>query len=273
MPTSVQSQVMSTVHLYSCHVARSANSTSRDLLRRHVLLHKVRDPRTLVSCDACHANKTKCSGRPPCSLCTRRGVNCTFRDRSRRFKGSPTRDGTKPVNPSSCQDGQDEPSSHISSTPSNALTEAFHGAEKGDLSTNLDFFRNLTIVPTQRTPGRDYQPMGAGMEAVYETLIAGYSSLNEVLQESHVLRAWVADSSAAYFKDLHIRWPVLHAPTFDMKQDPLPLTATVCMIGTWLQSPPTSADRLYALRVHEFLVQGFLQDIVRMHWRLRGMYG
>ncbi|CAM1508856.1 Fc.00g025950.m01.CDS01 [Cosmosporella sp. VM-42] len=223
----------------------------KDLLRRHVLLHEVRNPRAAVSCDACRTNKTKCSGGPSCSLCTRRGILCSL-----------NQDVSKPVHTSSDQDGEAVSDSQEASTLGSSLTEAVRGAEKGARSANLDFFSNLTIVPTQRRPRADFQPIGAGMEGIYEMLVAGHSSLNEVLQESHELKAWVAKSGAAYLQYFHIRWPVLHAPTLEIEQDPLLLTATVCMIGAWLQGPEISVDRFYALRVHEFLLQRFLQDIV-----------
>lgn len=229
-----------------------------------MLLHEEPTPRAAVSCDACRTNKTKCSGGPPCSLCTRRGINCTFRGR-RRAQRSLNQDRPGASHTPSSQYEEDGPSSHHEPpSPRNASTEPLHSAEKEDISANSkDFLRNLTIIPTQRRPRRDVQPVGAGMETIYEALLAGSSSLHEIMLRSRELRAWVAESSATYLRDFHVRWPALHAPTFDIEHDPLPLTATVCMIGAWFRGPTISGDRFYALRVHEFFLQRFLQGIVR----------
>lgn len=262
-----ESHVHSIAYLCTCHVSCSANLTSRDLLRRHMLLHEEPTPRAAISCDACRANKTKCSGGPPCSLCTRRGVNCTFRGR-RRAQRLLNQDRSGTSHTPSSQDEEDGPSPHIATSSlskalSKASTELPRSVEKEDLPANpKDFLRNLTIIPTQRERRRDIQPVGAGMETVYEALLAGSSSLNEILQGSRELRAWVADSSATYLREFHVRWPALHAPTFDIEHDSLPLTATICMIGAWFRGPTISIDRFYVLRTHEFLLQRFLQDIV-----------
>ena len=150
----------------------------------------------------------------------------------------------------------------LSSQPEDSFTKAFQDVDEEDLSDNLDFFRNLKIIPTQKISTRAH-PLGAGMEAMYEALVAGYSSLSEILGDSPDLTVWVAKATSAFLKEFHIRWPVLHAPTFDSEEDPLPLAVTVCMIGSWLQSPSSSADRFHALKTHDFLLQRFLQDIVR----------
>ncbi|OJJ42562.1 hypothetical protein ASPZODRAFT_20332 [Penicilliopsis zonata CBS 506.65] len=62
---------------YGCEVCQRRFSR-KELLRRHAAVHELNYTRAVVSCNACHANKTKCSGGPRCSLCARRGINCTF---------------------------------------------------------------------------------------------------------------------------------------------------------------------------------------------------
>ncbi|KAH8674221.1 hypothetical protein BX600DRAFT_547793 [Xylariales sp. PMI_506] len=233
----------------------------KDLHRRHVLLHDTRNPRTAISCDACRANKTKCSGSPLCSFCKRRGIRCTFKGGPRGLQRSMARDGAAPANASSDQVENDVSSLHVGLAHGSTLSDVPSSSEKRTLSANLDFLRSLTVLQRQREPGT-FEPMDAGMGAIHEALIAGHPSLKKVMQLSRESSERVHACSRAYLEDFHIRWPVLHAPTFNVEHDPLPLTAAVCMIGTWFRAPTISIDRFYALRVHEFLVQRFLQDIV-----------
>ncbi|KAK9783892.1 putative C2H2-type domain-containing protein [Seiridium cardinale] len=204
-----------------------------------------------------HLTRHQATHNEPAYICDK----CQ-RQFSRKLQRSSTQDGSQTVQISSSQDEETGSGSGATTAPNDATAEAPRIAGTGALSAHLEFFRNLAIAATERTPGEDFQPTGVGMEAIYETLIAGYPSLSEVLRKLPNLRAWVTESSAAYLRTFHTRWPVLHAMSLDIENDPLPLTATICMIGTWIQSPTISVDRFYALRVHEFLLQRFLQDMI-----------
>ena len=238
--------------------------TARDLLRRHSILHEASHTRIVVSCNACRANKTKCSGGTQCLLCARRGINCTFRSGLGRSKRASTRDGSTAVNASVREDdnnNDDESMLPTSSTPDNFQAKTSLRTE-GELLSNHEFLLNLKIVPSRPVPAREFQPLSPGMEAIYELLVAEKSSLEGAMQESDELRAWVAKCLETYFKSFHLRWPIFNAPTFDVITMPLHVAASICVIGAWLQNSTSWTERFCALRVHGILLQHLLRNLV-----------
>jgi hypothetical protein len=237
----------------------------RDVLRRHSLLHDASHTRTVVSCDACHANKTKCSGGTQCLLCERRGINCTFRGGLHRSKRAPTGDGSTAVNASIREDinnDDDESMLPTNSRPENFLAENSLRRGRELLLPNHELFLNLTIVPSKPGPTSEFQSLSPGIDAIYELLVADKSSLEGAVQESDELQKWVAKCLKTYFNNFHLRWPILHAPTFDVLTVSLPLTASVCVIGSWLQNTAECTERFGALRMHEILLQRLLHNLV-----------
>ncbi|KAK9490960.1 hypothetical protein V1508DRAFT_423353, partial [Lipomyces doorenjongii] len=89
------------------------------------------------------------------------------------------------------------------------------------------------------------------MEAIYELLVAEKSSLEGAVPESGELQEWVAKCLETYFKNFHLRWPIVNAPTFDVITVSLPVAASVCVIGAWLQNSAEWTERFFARRVHE----------------------
>ena len=234
----------------------------RDLLRRHSVVHEASHTRVVISCDVCRANKTKCSGGIPCSLCSRRGINCTFRSNIRRSKRASTGDGSTAVNAS--LSGNGEPVLPPSSRPENIMADNPLRIEGERLLPNEQFFLNLPIVPSKPVPASESQPLSPGMEAIYELVVAEKSSLEGAIEKSDELQEWVTKSLESYFKTFHHRWPIVHAPTFDIGTVPLSLAASVCVIGVWLQNSGKWAERFYALRVHESLLGRLIRDMVRI---------
>jgi hypothetical protein len=236
----------------------------RDVLRRHSLIHEASRTRTVVSCDACRANKTKCSGGTQCLLCARRGINCTFRSDLHRSKRASTVDGSTAVNTSVREDDNnddDESMLLTSSRPENFLAENSLRRE-GELLPNHELFLNLTIVPSKPGPTSEFQSLSPGIEAIYELLVTEKSSLEGAVQESDELQEWISTCLETYFKNFHLRWPILHAPTFDVITVSLPLTASVCVIGEWLQNSAEWTERVGALRMHEILLERLLHNLV-----------
>jgi hypothetical protein len=269
MPAAIQSQVGPAFlpHPGSAAGHDQLTFASRDLLRRHSGLHEASHTRVAISCDACRANKTKCSGGTQCLLCARRGINCTFRSSFRQPKGASTSDGSAAVNASISEDNRnddDESTPPGSSGPENFLTENALSTDGEPLPPTLEFFGNLTIVPSNPAPGSEFQPLAPGIEAIYGLLVAEKSSLEGVIQEFDELQEWLTKYRMAYFRSFHLRWPILHAPTFDIRTVSLPLAASVCVIGAWFQSCEKWTERFYALRVHDILVQRLLQSMVRI---------
>ncbi|KAJ5573264.1 hypothetical protein N7450_010248 [Penicillium hetheringtonii] len=67
-----------------------------DTLRRHLRRdHKVNEPmrRARQACENCHLAKSRCEGGPPCEECTRRNIECTFKDQSKTENKSSSSNG------------------------------------------------------------------------------------------------------------------------------------------------------------------------------------
>ncbi|KAK9319149.1 hypothetical protein V1517DRAFT_61441 [Lipomyces orientalis] len=255
-----------------CNVCQRRFSR-KDVLRRHSLLHEAGHTRTVVSCDACRANKTKCSGGTQCLLCARRGIICAFRSGLHRPKSASTSDGTTAMNASVREDDNnddDESMLPTSSWPESSLTENSLHKEDEFFLPSHQLFLNLTIVPSKPAPTSQLQFLSPGMEGIHELLVAGDSSLETAVQVSDELQKWVAKCLETYFKDFHLRWPIFNAPTFDVKIVSLPLAASVCVIGAWLQNSAEWTERFCALRVHEILLQLLLHNLIDPESMLEG---
>lgn len=240
-------------------------SDPRDILRRHTLLHEASHTPIVVSCNACRANKTKCSGGTPCLLCARRGINCIFGSRLRRPKGASATNGSTAVNVSVDEDDDnDETALPTNPTPEIFQAENLLSAEGELLPSNVEFLQKLTIVPSKQVPTSKFHPMHSGIGSIHDLLVAGKSSLQGAIQDSDELKELVTKHVRTYFTKFHLRWPFLHAPTFDIRTVTLPLAASVCVVGTWLQGGAQFTERAFALRVHEVLLQRLLQDLVRI---------
>lgn len=246
----------------------SAYAAPREVLRRHSVLHDPNHTRVVVSCDACRANKTKCSGGNPCSLCTRRGINCTFRTSNHRLKRAPLGDGSTAVN-AAVREGDDinDGDCEEPTLPTNSkglddisLNETSVCAEQE--APSHEWLQNLSIVPSRPLPMSKLQPFNYGIEAICELLLAERDSLEGSIEESDGLQEWLTESLDTYFKTFHLRWPVLNAPSFDASSASLPLAASVCVIGTWLRNDSKQMERVCALQVHEILMQRFLYNLV-----------
>lgn len=268
MPTAIQSQVRPTF----CFTVNSATGHDRlifalrDLLRRHSILHERSHTRLVVSCNACRANKTKCSGGTPCSLCTRRGINCIFRSRP---NGASTSEEPLAINASSAEEGENyedddrnEPAPLASSSRKKLLTNNTSHSQGDMLSPTVKIFQSLKIVPPRPVQTSNFHPLSHGIQAIYELLIAQQPSLEGAAQVSDELEAAVTKYFTTYSRSFHLRWPILHMPSFDVIPAPLPLAASVCVIGAF-QSSTIWSERFYTLKVHEILLQRLLHDLVR----------
>jgi hypothetical protein len=63
-----------------------------------------------------------------------------------------------------------------------------------------------------------------------------------------------------YLDHFHHRWPVIHIPSFEKGDDPYVLTASVEMIGAWLQG--SCSSKMVALTLHDRLTNHIFQRLV-----------
>ncbi|KEF56861.1 uncharacterized protein A1O9_07051 [Exophiala aquamarina CBS 119918] len=149
------------------------------------------------------------------------------------------------------------------------VAEGIHAAAE-PLPTPVELFLNLTIVPSMSAPESEFQPSTTGIEAIYELLIVEQSSLEGAVQESDDLQESLTMYHVTYLKSSHLRWPVLHGPTFDLVTASLPLAASACAMGAWFQSNQSSDDKFYALRVHDLLLQRLLYNLIDADSNFKG---
>ncbi|EED22985.1 hypothetical protein TSTA_064520 [Talaromyces stipitatus ATCC 10500] len=246
---------------YVCNVCQRQFSR-KDLLRRHASLHEASHTRMVVSCEACRANKSKCSGGTRCSRCARRGIECIYRggppqakrmlrsDESEAEANASVREDTEH------EDGNDELTLLTSSTPETSLSWEV-------LQRNVQFLKTITIVSPQLNPSSGCLPLGQGMEGIYELLIAEESSLEVAMEKSDGMKGHVSRYTQIYLKNFHLRWPILHGPTLSNEIDSisLPLAASMCLIGAWFQDSKGSNEILYALKVHDILLERLLHSL------------
>lgn len=125
-----------------------------------------------------------------------------------------------------------------------------------------DWLQTLSIVPSKSASRTGRRPLAPGIEGIHELLHAGESSSENVLKGLDGFQEWSAKCLEAYFKNAHLRWPILNAPSFDLAHASLPLAAAVCVIGVGMQSDIGEMEKLHALRVHDLLLQRFLHKLV-----------
>lgn len=103
-----------------------------------------------------------------------------------------------------------------------------------------------------------------GMRSVLKALNASHGSLNELTEKScGELSIWSTTCIDAYLKHFHPHWPIIHSPTFELDSDTLVVSASVVMIGCWLEYPE-STDEL-VITVHEKAVDKLFRELV---WNL-----
>lgn len=241
------------------------------MLKRHVSRHgatTVTSSRTVVACDACHASKLKCSGVPPCQLCIKRGVDCKFSATRSTASSKESRETVgAPISPELTSPGE----SFSSHSPRDANEISSH---------NLTFLRTLTIQPTSqqsKTHGDAQQDANhAQTQLSVEPLSSqeGINILHQAVKSRTVLRleqvttaprrfsAWVSTRHVSYYDHFHPHWPILHRPTVNEQGDPLIVTATVVLIGTWLEKPKGTTQLI--LETHKALVDQIFEQIVRL---------
>ncbi|RDA92457.1 hypothetical protein CP533_6437 [Ophiocordyceps camponoti-saundersi (nom. inval.)] len=183
---------------YSCQVCGRSFSRS-DLLRRHAGIHggaaAVPDSRRGKACDTCHANKTKCDGGLQCSLCSKRGVACTYGRRDTASDPVPSRFPAT---------GSDEsPAPRPDSPPEHPVVVALSSS--------------------------------ATTWAALRSVLAAVATRSCVASSpGAVPKAWLAACVDSYLATIHQRWPLLHGPGVDGTTDDVALVASMVMMTAWL---------------------------------------
>ncbi|KAF4970422.1 hypothetical protein FSARC_2542 [Fusarium sarcochroum] len=216
------------------HEMLGANS---DLLRRHLTRHDMPsapDPRRGRACDACHANKTKCDGGTKCTLCIKRGINCTYNHASKSSSGSKS--------PS-----DDAPDSRT--VPHSAAQNLQH-------QEAITATANLSPGTPMLSPNDEVK---AGLKRIANHLRSGEISIGEDLPIPPLDQSWIEANSKEYFGRFHNTWPILHAPSYFPLDASLIVAVSVVMISCWLKSPDEFGE--VVMQVHEALMDKFSEWI------------
>ena len=238
-------------------------------MRRHINVHEsapLPDTRRNRACDACHDNKTKCEGGEKCSLCKKRGIDCTY-DR-------PTIAGTTSA-PHVVE--QQEPviaaQTLVAARDVAQVREAQeivdHSTREDDspaptISTASNAGHTSPIRPAEDTARSDNEVATAqlGLRSVLDAMSisrSGSDSWRESLQ-ADVLKGWVASAIESFFQHFSCRWPIIHEPTFDETELSASVIASVLAIGSWLQGAESVKES--AIEVHKALVAQFFEEMV-----------
>lgn len=255
------------------HCSTTANIAKSDLLQRHSALHARGRTRIAVSCDACRANKSRCSGGARCQLCTRRGIDCTFQGNLDHAKKALT-----DIRSISTNASLDEVDSNFNEASLPVALNRHEPLDRGSLQAESttgrhDWVLDFTIIPSKAkgNVAVRLEPADSGMNAIYELLLGEMpSSLEELAQGSDTMEKFLEASTKTYFERFHLRWPLLNAPPFDPETALFSLTASVCIIGIWLQPHADQSERHNALRVHDALLQRFTYDMVKVKLFVEG---
>ncbi|KAG5759791.1 hypothetical protein H9Q69_005772 [Fusarium xylarioides] len=200
--------------------------TRNDLLRRHLTRHDMPtapDPRRGRACDACHANKTKCDGGTKCTLCVKRGINCTYKHASKSSSGSksPSEDTADPR------------------TVANGFTSPA-------------LIQNLTPGTPQISPNDEIK---AGFKRIANHVRSGEIPIGEDTPVPALDNNWIEGNSKEYFGRFHDTWPLLHGPSYVTMETSLLVSVSIAMISCWLRSPDEFED--VVLQLHESLMSAF----------------
>lgn len=238
-----------------------------DLLKRHVARHETAalpNTRSARACDACHSSKSKCSGVPPCTLCVKRGISCSF---SSTKAMASTRRG---------DEANGAPHTPAPTTSPGETTSSQSPRGLQDVSQiNAAFLRALIVQPTSQngTPSEeqldsdsvghhkeDWSPQD-GMTTLYEAVKRRtVPCLAQVAKVPVEFRKWTSACCNLYFEQLHFYWPVVHRPTFDERQDALIVSATIVLMGAWLKKSVTLEPLIF--ETHKLLLDQFFERMV-----------
>jgi hypothetical protein len=215
------------------------------------------DPRRGRACDACHANKTKCEGGPQCSLCAKRGVECTYKlvqkDRGKENQSieeeSPAAEEPTPPQPST--------TAHVSKEDNDdhSMSGVEEESSVGDVVTTV----NQAHDPDPKQGEKIDDTFAVILARLTDKIESRATQLDADFETSEEEKEWFLDNTHHYFKRFHETWPVVHGPTFFwVVENCVASSATVVMIAAWLRGQRTE----WILKLHKTLCARFFEYLV-----------
>ncbi|KAK3381199.1 hypothetical protein B0H63DRAFT_197642 [Podospora didyma] len=255
---------------FSCPECRRS-FTRNDMLQRHAARHhdaKDGKPvyRSRQACDACRANKTKCSGGTQCLLCAKREIACTY---NRSVQDTNAVDG-----PIEGTVSQVSPTHHATTSvtiPSPTILGSSHtpgfdatADHEVEPPPALGAAPDPEIAPeaTHEEPHTTACVARAGMLLALTAIKSRPRSLDALLDSAPPsVRAWFTDCCTTYMDGFHIHWPVIPMVQFDIARDPLDACLPVVIIGCWLQGEHDGEAKNLAIEAHQRLVDRYFREM------------
>ncbi|UNI18265.1 hypothetical protein JDV02_004543 [Purpureocillium takamizusanense] len=244
---------------FSCLVCGRSFSRS-DLLRRHAAIHgnaaAVPDSRRGRACDTCHANKTRCDGGKQCSLCAKRGVECTYGRREAISPSQPPRTASGSHSP---VDGAAGLTSASASTPATVSPPSATSDPVVPPSAALSL--GPPKVAQSNGSHHDGFTTRSALQAILRAA-AAHCSVTAPAQLSPPLTvpgSWLTACTQSYLSTFHNRWPIVHAPSFDHETDSVLLVASVVMVNSWLHYDRGLKE--LTMQIHDVLVNKSFKDL------------
>ncbi|KAF4122013.1 Fungal Zn(2)-Cys(6) binuclear cluster domain [Geosmithia morbida] len=267
---------------FTCPVC-GRSFTRNDVLRRHLGVHNSLNAplaRGWSACDLCHESKTKCDGGQQCSLCTKRGIVCTYSRDSRApdaedaviSVGSRKRSSIQP--PAAVNRRPTTTAVRTVSSPQSSSSESFsvsppHSyaahAPPPSLEARGSVPAEVAVTAVSTAGSAPQSPrlsLRVGLGCLAGLIAAHVSGKSEAEINLPVgYAAWLDTCLDSYFLHFHERWPVIHGPALRDDLESCPLTvAAVAMIGAWLLSGDKTADII--LGIHGRLASYALKELI-----------
>ncbi len=185
------------------------------MLRRHVKEHSF--TKRSRACNTCHANKTKCDGGEPCSLCLRRRVTCEYSSIGPQVAELPPEAGRSITVASGMPVHQ-----QVSQAP-NGLEPRRRSPDQpsGDATSEAYVAQNSLS-----------NELNNGLRTVLGSLDAGLFHMQGLSQDQEQLGR-PEKCLEKYIQHFHHHWHIIHAPTYEFQEHTLGNAAVVYLIGAY----------------------------------------
>ncbi|GJN84041.1 hypothetical protein PLIIFM63780_007594 [Purpureocillium lilacinum] len=244
---------------FSCIVCGRSFSRS-DLLRRHAAIHgsaaAVPDSRRGRACDTCHANKTRCDGGKQCSLCAKRGVDCTYgRRETASVSTQPSRTGS----------GSRSPVDRVGLTSASASTSATVSPPSTASDPVAPPSGPFSLAAPEAAHGNGSHHEGFTTRSALQAILRAAAARCSVTAPTQlpspltVPESWLTACTESYLSTFHNRWPIVHGPSFDQATDPVLLVASIVMINSWLHYDRGLKE--LTMRIHDLLVEQSFKEL------------
>ncbi|OTA99484.1 hypothetical protein M426DRAFT_255654 [Hypoxylon sp. CI-4A] len=237
-------------HQYKCHICGRRYARS-DVFKRHVKQH---NPEASVPSDTrriclpCGERSTQCDGNSPCGACISSWSECRWVD-SNTSRGTDTEQVAAVPPATQNQTAWFPPSPGVWASPSFPVTPPYssmpNNLTSGTPMQGMEPTGGVATEPNPITPSVESVPSDntnllSEFTSPYRlhqqkpgtSDSANNSELDNVFDRNSPTAKRLID---VFFAEIYPRWPILHAPTFEVDKVPTVLLASMAMLASWLE--------------------------------------